>query len=65
MRFGFFDQLPCAGAYSERQRYLDLIAQIGLGDAPGLRYGQGGLMDRAMVRQSMTRFAGDVLLYCR
>ena len=35
MRFGFFDQLPCAGAYSERQRYLDLIAQIGLGDALG------------------------------
>jgi hypothetical protein len=33
MRFGFFDQLPCAGAHSERQRYQDLIAQIELGDA--------------------------------
>jgi hypothetical protein len=31
MRFGFFDQLPCAGAYSERQRHRDLIAQIDLG----------------------------------
>src|SRR5262249_29699529 len=30
-----FDQLPCAGAYSERRRYLDLIAQIELGDAIG------------------------------
>src|SRR5438552_5354210 len=35
MRFGFFDQLPCAGGYSERQRYQDLIAQIELGDALG------------------------------
>jgi len=35
MRFGFFDQLPCAGAYSERQRYQDLIAQIELGDTLG------------------------------
>jgi alkanesulfonate monooxygenase SsuD/methylene tetrahydromethanopterin reductase-like flavin-dependent oxidoreductase (luciferase family) len=35
MRFGFFDQLPCADADSERQRYLDLIAQIELGDALG------------------------------
>src|SRR5438034_4373130 len=35
MRFGFFDQLPCAGAYSERQRYQDLIAQIELGEALG------------------------------
>ena len=36
MRFGFFDQLPCAGTSSERQRYLDLLAQIDLGDALGL-----------------------------
>jgi alkanesulfonate monooxygenase SsuD/methylene tetrahydromethanopterin reductase-like flavin-dependent oxidoreductase (luciferase family) len=36
MRFGFFDQLPCAPASSERQRYLDLIAQIELGDQLGL-----------------------------
>src|SRR2546428_5062619 len=35
MRFGFFDQLPCADADSERQRYQDLIAQIELGDALG------------------------------
>jgi alkanesulfonate monooxygenase SsuD/methylene tetrahydromethanopterin reductase-like flavin-dependent oxidoreductase (luciferase family) len=35
MRFGFFDQLPCAGADSERQRYHDLMAQIELGDALG------------------------------
>src|SRR5438093_5336464 len=35
MRFGFFDQLPCADADSERPRYLDLIAQIELGDALG------------------------------
>jgi alkanesulfonate monooxygenase SsuD/methylene tetrahydromethanopterin reductase-like flavin-dependent oxidoreductase (luciferase family) len=35
MRFGFFDQLPCAGADSERQRYHDLMAQIELGDDLG------------------------------
>jgi alkanesulfonate monooxygenase SsuD/methylene tetrahydromethanopterin reductase-like flavin-dependent oxidoreductase (luciferase family) len=35
MRFGFFDQLPCASGYSERQRYQDIIAQIELGDALG------------------------------
>jgi alkanesulfonate monooxygenase SsuD/methylene tetrahydromethanopterin reductase-like flavin-dependent oxidoreductase (luciferase family) len=35
MRFGFFDQLPCAGTSSERQRYLDLLAQIELGDVVG------------------------------
>src|SRR5438445_1880102 len=35
MRFGFFDQLPCAGAYSERQRYRDLIAQFELGKVLG------------------------------
>ena len=35
MRFGFFDQLPCAGGYSERQRYRDLLAQIELGEALG------------------------------
>lgn len=35
MRFGFFDQLPCAGAHSERQRYEDLLAQIELGDVLG------------------------------
>jgi alkanesulfonate monooxygenase SsuD/methylene tetrahydromethanopterin reductase-like flavin-dependent oxidoreductase (luciferase family) len=35
MRFGFFDQLPCAGGGSERQRYQDLIAQIELGDEVG------------------------------
>src|SRR2546425_11908614 len=35
MRFGFFDQLPCADADSERQRYQDLIAEIDLGDVLG------------------------------
>jgi alkanesulfonate monooxygenase SsuD/methylene tetrahydromethanopterin reductase-like flavin-dependent oxidoreductase (luciferase family) len=35
MRFGFFDQLPCAPGYSEHQRYRDIIAQIELGDAVG------------------------------
>src|SRR5205807_2521532 len=35
MRFGFFDQLPCAPGYSERQRYQDILAQIELGDHVG------------------------------
>jgi alkanesulfonate monooxygenase SsuD/methylene tetrahydromethanopterin reductase-like flavin-dependent oxidoreductase (luciferase family) len=35
MRFGFFDQLPCASGHSERQRYQDILAQIELGDALG------------------------------
>ena len=35
MRFGFFDQLPCASGFSERQRYRDFIAQIELGDELG------------------------------
>src|SRR5246500_5948367 len=35
MRFGFFDQLPCPGGFSERQRYRDFIAQIELGDELG------------------------------
>src|SRR5215467_4955808 len=35
MRFGFFDQLPCAAGHSERQRYEDLIKQIELGDVLG------------------------------
>src|ERR1700731_4700581 len=35
MRFGFFDQLPCASGYSEPQRYKDILAQIELGDAVG------------------------------
>jgi alkanesulfonate monooxygenase SsuD/methylene tetrahydromethanopterin reductase-like flavin-dependent oxidoreductase (luciferase family) len=35
MRFGFFDQLPCASGFSERQRYRDILAQIELGDALG------------------------------
>jgi len=49
MRFGFFDQLPCAGAYSERQSYFN----------------QGGLMDRGTVRRSMTSFVRDVLPHCQ
>ncbi|MFL5269804.1 MAG: LLM class flavin-dependent oxidoreductase [Stellaceae bacterium] len=35
MRFGFFDQLPCAAGYTERQRYRDIIAQIEIGDDLG------------------------------
>jgi alkanesulfonate monooxygenase SsuD/methylene tetrahydromethanopterin reductase-like flavin-dependent oxidoreductase (luciferase family) len=35
MRFGFFDQLPCAEGSSERQRYQDIMAQIELGDTLG------------------------------
>src|SRR6201997_4487854 len=35
MRFGFFDQLPCAQGFSERQRYRDFIAQIEIGDVIG------------------------------
>ena len=35
MRFGFFDQLPCAAGFTERQRYRDIIAQIELGDTLG------------------------------
>src|SRR5438105_14828777 len=35
MRFGFFDQLPCAAGFSEQQRYKDILAQIELGDELG------------------------------
>ena len=35
MRFGFFDQLPCADGFSEHQRYKDILAQIELADALG------------------------------
>jgi alkanesulfonate monooxygenase SsuD/methylene tetrahydromethanopterin reductase-like flavin-dependent oxidoreductase (luciferase family) len=35
MRFGFFDQLPCAEGFTERQRYQDILAQIELGDRLG------------------------------
>src|SRR5437899_2276211 len=35
MRFGFFDQLPCADSQSESQRYQDILAQIVWGDALG------------------------------
>src|SRR5436190_6077017 len=35
MRFGFFDQLPCAAGYTERQRYRAIIAQIEIGDDLG------------------------------
>jgi alkanesulfonate monooxygenase SsuD/methylene tetrahydromethanopterin reductase-like flavin-dependent oxidoreductase (luciferase family) len=35
MRFGFFDQVPCASGFSERQRYQDIMAQIELGDVLG------------------------------
>ena len=35
MRFGFFDQLPCADGFTEHQRYRDILAQIELGDRLG------------------------------
>src|SRR5881275_2682773 len=35
MRFGFFDQLPCADSQSESQRYQDILAQVVLGDELG------------------------------
>ncbi len=35
MRFGFFDQLPCAEGFSEQQRFKDIMAQIELGDKIG------------------------------
>jgi alkanesulfonate monooxygenase SsuD/methylene tetrahydromethanopterin reductase-like flavin-dependent oxidoreductase (luciferase family) len=35
MRFGFFDQLPCAPGFTEHQRYQDIIAQIEHGDRLG------------------------------
>src|ERR1700674_4755263 len=35
MPFGFFDQLPCASGYTERQRFQDILAQIELGDVLG------------------------------
>src|SRR5271169_6583712 len=35
MRFGFFDQLPCAETQSESRRYEDILGQIELGDRLG------------------------------
>lgn len=35
MRFGFFDQLPCAPEFTEAQRFHDIMAQIDLGDELG------------------------------
>ncbi|MGH7059628.1 MAG: LLM class flavin-dependent oxidoreductase [Stellaceae bacterium] len=35
MRFGFFDQLPCAEGFTEAQRYHDFLGQIELGDSLG------------------------------
>jgi alkanesulfonate monooxygenase SsuD/methylene tetrahydromethanopterin reductase-like flavin-dependent oxidoreductase (luciferase family) len=35
VRFGFFDQLPCADSQSESQRFHDILAQIELGDQLG------------------------------
>jgi hypothetical protein len=51
MRFGFFDQLPCAAGYTERQRYRD--------------FNQGGIMDHALVRETMMLFAKEVMPHCR
>jgi alkanesulfonate monooxygenase SsuD/methylene tetrahydromethanopterin reductase-like flavin-dependent oxidoreductase (luciferase family) len=39
MRFGFFDQLPCASGHTERQRFQDILAQFELGDALGFDTG--------------------------
>jgi alkanesulfonate monooxygenase SsuD/methylene tetrahydromethanopterin reductase-like flavin-dependent oxidoreductase (luciferase family) len=35
MRFGFFDQLPCAEGFTEAQRFADIMTQIELGDELG------------------------------
>jgi alkanesulfonate monooxygenase SsuD/methylene tetrahydromethanopterin reductase-like flavin-dependent oxidoreductase (luciferase family) len=35
MRFGFFDQLPCAEGFTEAERFRDILAQIELGDRLG------------------------------
>jgi alkanesulfonate monooxygenase SsuD/methylene tetrahydromethanopterin reductase-like flavin-dependent oxidoreductase (luciferase family) len=35
MRFGFFDQLPCADSQSESQRVEDILTEIELGDKLG------------------------------
>jgi alkanesulfonate monooxygenase SsuD/methylene tetrahydromethanopterin reductase-like flavin-dependent oxidoreductase (luciferase family) len=35
VRFGFFDQLPCADGFTEVQRYREILAQIELGDQLG------------------------------
>ena len=56
MRFGFFDQLPCAPGYSEQQRYHDIIAQIELGDAVGFdTVGSANCISAAAFRYSPTR----------
>ena len=39
MRFGFFDQVPCASGFTEHQRYKDILAQIELGDDLGFLAG--------------------------
>jgi hypothetical protein len=70
MRFGFFDQLPCPPGFTEQQRFQGSIAQIELKRDHGMDeficyFNQGGLMPPAMVRESMTRFATDVIPHCR
>jgi len=69
MRFGFFDQLPCAPGYSEQQRFQDIIAQIELGDRVGfdtvwlgeLHFSRGFSISRpAGSRSSTTRFSNAV-----
>ena len=56
MRFGFFDQLPCASGYTERQRYQDILAQIELGDALGFDTAWlGELISAVPSRSSPTR----------
>ena len=53
MRFGFFDQLPCAAGFTEHQRYKDIIAQIELGEDVGsIRCGSGNCISAAAFRSS-------------
>ena len=56
MRFGFFDQLPCAPGYSEQQRFQDIMAQIELGDRSGsIRCGSANCISAAGFRSWPTR----------
>ncbi len=72
MRFGFFDQLPCAGEDSEYQmavfgdpdycveRVRALRREYQMDEFIGY-FNQGGLMEHSLVKQSMTLFAREVM----
>jgi hypothetical protein len=55
MRFGFFDQLPCAAGFSEQRRYRDIMAQIELGDQLGFDTVWLGELPQPRLRSSPTR----------